>query len=197
MARMKWGPKSNTRHRHVRPPNIDLGERPCPECGRSIRIVLWHGGGKPTPAERYELDGKRHQCAGQSKGESSPYASRCRRHSPKLPKAKRPAPVEAVYSKLRRQRRPGGTNTISYKECVRRLLALAEPVLNAAGLYGETRELARSCVLQWCLQYYSLRGRHLADRVIYTFDRFRDKGIDPKVLEKVLLTVDKELGPPF
>jgi len=76
------------------------------------------------------------------------------------------------------------------------LLELTEPVLSAAGLYGETLELARSCIREWCLQYYSLWGRYLADRLGSTFGRFRDKGIDPKVLEKVLLTIDKELGPP-
>jgi len=102
-----------------------------------------------------------------------------------------------VFSKLRRQRRPGGANTITYKEGVRRLLELAGPVLSAAGLCGETRDLARSCIREWCLQYYSLWGRDLAGRLAYTYDRFRDKGVDPKVLEKMLLTIDKELGPPL
>jgi len=63
MARMKWGPKSGTQHRRKRPDNVDLGVRPCLDCGKPIRMVIWRGGRKKTPAERYELDGKaKHRC---------------------------------------------------------------------------------------------------------------------------------------
>jgi hypothetical protein len=193
MSRMVWS-RCRTKGKKLRPNDITT----CKRCGRTILLG----------------DRASHRCAGRSEGKSSPNTSRCRGHSPKPPKVKRPAPlpkgrgdvgtqqhlepstlVEAVYSKLWRQRRPGGDFTIPYKKGVRSLLALTEPVLGAAGLYGETRELARSCIREWCLQYYSLWGRDLANRLAYTFYRFRDKGIDSKALEKVLLTVDKELGP--
>ena len=260
MAKMKRGPKTDTQHRHVKPPNLDLGERPCPDCGRPIRIVLWHGGGKRTPAERYELDGRtKHRChvrcpgcgqpvliaegpklwqlqsweldgrtahrcdchlwyprAGRAKTAGNQHPNLRRAHlEPKPPKAKEPAPlhqgrghvrpqvhlvrpasIEAVFGKLRRQRRPGGEYAVSFKVGVRKLLKQTEPLLDAAGVHGEALDLIRSCIREWCLEYYGLWGSRLAQRLAYTYERFRGKGVDPKALEQALLTVDKELGPP-
>jgi hypothetical protein len=259
MAKLVYGPKTNTQHRHPPPPNLDLGERPCPDCGRSIRIVLWHGGRQVTPAERYELDGKtKHRCHVICKGCGQPILiaegrklwrseswetdgkteHRCDGHlwsrkawraksaglqrpSPrpgrvqsKPPKVKppapvvsgrrvnrpqghpvRPGPVEAIFSRLRQQRRPRGAYADTYRKGVRNLLDAVEPALDEAGLHGESRALTQACIREWCLQYYSLWGSNLAERLASTFDRFRAQGVDPKGLEQVLLAVDKELGP--
>ena len=181
----------------------------CKKCGAWVYVVRFnHLGSHFTENElEYSLNFTRHVCRGCIK--------RRAHHIPKPPQVKQPvplpkgrrdvrtqqhsepvSPVEAVFSKLRKRRRPGVDNTIPYKKGVRRLLELTEPELRAAGLCGETLELARSCVREWCLKYYSLWGGHLADGLAYTFGRYRDEGIDPKVLEKMLLTIDKELGPP-
>ncbi len=194
MSKMDWS-RCRTKGKRLRPKDITT----CRRCGRTIVLG----------------DRTGHRCAGRSKKALSPSTSCRGGRSPKPPKVSRPAPLptgrrnvgtqqhlvtselaESVFGKLWRQRRPGGDRTIPYKVGVRRLLELTEPVFGAAGLHGEALELARSCIREWCLKYYCLWGRNLATGLADTFGRFRDKGIDVGALEKMLLTVDKVLGPP-
>ena len=209
MSRMDW--RRPRHHRPLRP--LDVPRKiPCWRCHQTI--VLLRFGQSWFP---YEPDGwTRHRCPTFSKMARIRNASRRRGHSPKPPKVKRPAPlpkgrgdvgtqqhlepvtpVEAVYRKLRRYGKPGVFYTIPYEMGVRRLLELTEPVLVEAALSDAARETAQNCVREWCRRYCNLYGRPLAAGLASTFGRYRNKGVDKKVLEEMLLAIDKALGPPL
>lgn len=75
------------------------------------------------------------------------------------------------------------------------LRELTDPVLRDAALPFLTLHAARFCVREWGRCYRTRLGPDLAEHIRSTFSRYQDLGVSPEILARLLVAIDKAVGP--